>query len=194
LLGQALANRAGISYPDLLKEEVTDPLGLKDTAVLLSPAQQLRFLPGTNGVDHRRAHPLEFDAFAGAGAIRSTAGDMLAYLEANLHPENLNPAADSKAASTLAAALTLSHQLQGDDLWPGMRIALAWLYQTNTGNYWHNGATAGFSSYVFFNPKGDYAAVVLLNAAPGVDDSFVDRLGQHISHRLAGKSAISLAP
>jgi CubicO group peptidase (beta-lactamase class C family) len=194
LLGQALANRAGMSYADLLKVEVTDPLELKDTAILLSPAQQLRFLPGTNGVDHRRAHPLEFDAFAGAGAIRSTAGDMLSYLQANLHPENLKPAADSNAASMLAAALTLSHRFQGDDLWPGMRIALAWLYQTNTGNYWHNGATAGFSSYVFFNLQGDYAAVVLLNAAPGVDDSFVDRLGQHIGHRLAGKPAISLAP
>ncbi len=194
LLGQALANLVGVPFSDLLKQQIADPLGLKDTTIDLSPAQKLRFLPGTNGIDHRLAHPLEFDAMAGAGAIRSTAGDMLIWLEANLHPENLKPAVDSKAASTLSTALALSHQLQGDDIWPGMRIALAWLYQTNTGNYWHNGATAGFSSYVFFNPEGDYASVVLLNAGPGVDDSFVDRLGQHISHRLAGEPAISLAP
>jgi CubicO group peptidase (beta-lactamase class C family) len=194
LLGHALANRAGISYSDLLKEEIANPLGLQDTTISLSPAQELRFLHGTNGVDHRRAHPLDFDAMAGAGAIRSTAGDMLAYLEANLHPENLKPAANSKAASTLSEALTLSHQLQGGEIRPGMRIALAWLYQTNTGNYWHDGATAGFSSYVFFNPQSDYAAVVLLNAAPQVEDSLVDRLGEHIGERLAGKPAISLAP
>jgi D-alanyl-D-alanine-carboxypeptidase/D-alanyl-D-alanine-endopeptidase len=142
LLGQALANRAGISYSTLLKEQIAGPLGLNDTTISLSPAQQLRFLPGTNGADHRLAHALDFDALAGAGAIRSTAGDMLTYLEANLHPESLKPVPGSTGASTISDALSLSHQLQGADIWPGMRIALAWLYQTDTGNYWHNGATA----------------------------------------------------
>jgi len=198
LLGQALANRAAMPYAALLREEITGPLGLNDTAISLSPSQQHRFLTGTNGADHRPAHALDFDALAGAGAIRSTVGDMLTYLEANLHPESLKPVPASAGAatggSTIGAALTLSHQLQGAEIWPGMRIALAWLYQTNTGNYWHNGATAGFSSYVFFNPEGDYAGVVLLNASAGVDDSFVDRLGQHISQRFGGRPAISLAP
>jgi CubicO group peptidase (beta-lactamase class C family) len=194
LLGQAMANRAGMPYAALLTEEITGPLGLNDTTIPLSAAQQLRFLTGTNGADHRRARALDFDALAGAGAIRSTAGDMLTYLEANLHPESLKPVPGSTGTATIAAALSLSHQLQGADIWPGMRIALAWLYQTNTGNYWHNGATAGFSSYIFFNPQGDYAGVVLLNASAGVDDSFVDRLGQHIGQRLGGRPAISLAP
>jgi CubicO group peptidase (beta-lactamase class C family) len=74
-----------------------------------------------------------------------------------------------------------------------MRIALGWLYQADTGNYWHNGATAAHSSYAFFNPAGDYAAVVLLNASPGLEGSFAEQLGRHISQRLAGKPAISLA-
>ncbi len=193
LLGQALANRAGISYPALLKEEIAEPLGLQDTTISLSSAQLLRFLPGTNGADHRRAHALDFDAFAGAGAIRSTASDMLIYLEANLHPERVKPPSGSAGSATISAALSLSHELQGAEIRPGMRIALSWLYQADTGEYWHDGATAGFSSYVFFNPQKDYAGVILLNAAPEVDDSYVDRLGEHISQRLAGKPAISLA-
>jgi hypothetical protein len=49
------------------------------------------------------------------------------------------------------------------------------------------------SSYAFFNPKADYAAVVLLNTTLGSTGSFADRLGEHISQRLAGKPAISLA-
>jgi serine-type D-Ala-D-Ala carboxypeptidase/endopeptidase len=61
-----------------------------------------------------------------------------------------------------------------------------------SGNYWHNGATGGYSAYVFFNPKGDYAAVVLFNTAIGERGSFADRIGEHISERLAGKPAISL--
>ncbi len=85
LLGQALSNRAGVPYPVLLEQEVTGPLGLKDTVVSLSPAQQARFVPGHDS-HHHVAHAWNLDALAGAGAIRSTAGDMLTYLEANLHP------------------------------------------------------------------------------------------------------------
>jgi CubicO group peptidase (beta-lactamase class C family) len=117
---------------------------------------------------------------------------MLTYLEANLHPESLQPAAGSAAARTLFAALTQQHQLRADAM-PGTRIALAWLFEAESGNYWHNGATGGYSAYAFFNPKGDYAAVVLLNTTLGSAGSFADRLGQHISQRLAGKPAISLA-
>jgi CubicO group peptidase (beta-lactamase class C family) len=191
LLGQALAVRSVLSYPALLKEEVTDPLGLTDTVVTLSPEQQARFIPGHNG-DHQPAHAWDLDALAGAGAIRSTAADMLSYLEANLHPETLKPDGKSPAARTLSAALVQQHELRADAM-PGMRIGLAWLFDTESGRYWHNGATGGYSAYAFFNPKGDYAAVVLFNTTLGPEGSFADRLGQHISQRLAGKPAISLA-
>jgi CubicO group peptidase (beta-lactamase class C family) len=191
LLGQALADRAGVSYPILLNNEVAVPLGLKDTAVKLSPEQQLRLLAG-HDEDRRPAPAWNFDAMAGTGAIRSTASDMLKYLEANLHPETLKPDADSPIAATLPAALVQSHQLQAD-ISKGTRIAFAWLYDTETGDYWQNGATGGFSAYAFFNPTGDYAAVVLLNACPGANGVFVDRLGLHIGQRLAGKPAITLA-
>jgi len=190
LLGQALAVRSGLSWPELLKQQVTGPLGLRDTTVALTPEQQARFIPG-HDADHHLAHAWDLVAFAGAGAIRSTASDMLAYLEANLHPESVKPLAQSPAAATLTAALTRQHELRADAA-PGMRIALAWLFDADSGNFWHNGGTGGHSSYAFFNPKGDYAAVVLLNTTPGPTGSFADRLGQHIGQRLAGKPALSL--
>jgi CubicO group peptidase (beta-lactamase class C family) len=191
LLGQALSDRAGVSYPALLKEEVKDPLGLKDTTVSLSLAQQRRFIQG-HDAEHHPAHPWDLDALAGAGAIRSTAGDMLTYVQANLDPSKITPVAGTPGAATLSAALAQDHTLRADAL-PGMRIALAWLYLTDEGTYWHNGGTGGFSSYAFFNPKGGYAAVVLVNTSPGSTGSFADRLGEHIRQRLAGKPAISLA-
>ena len=43
LLGEVLARRAGLDYSELLKEQITDPLGLSDTVVTLSSAQQSRF-------------------------------------------------------------------------------------------------------------------------------------------------------
>lgn len=192
LLGVALAHRAGTSYAALLKDEIAVPLGLKDTTTDLSPEQKLRWLPGHDQF-HGPAKPWDSDALGGAIAIRSTAGDLLTYLEANLHPENLKPDSTSPNAATLPAALGHARLLQSEVL-PGMRSALGWLYQSDTGNFWHNGATAAYSSYAFFNPKGDYAAVVLLNESPGVNGSFVEVLGRHISQRLAGKPAISLVP
>jgi CubicO group peptidase (beta-lactamase class C family) len=190
LLGVALANRAGTSYAALLKDEVADPLGLKDTAIFLTAEQQPRMIAGHDQF-HGPAKAWDTDAFAGAIGIRSTAGDLLTYLEANLHPENIKPNVGSPGSATLSASLRQALQPQSE-VSPGMRIALGWLYQEETGNYWHNGATAAYSSYAFFNPKGDYAAVVLLNASPGVNGSFVEVLGRHIGQRLAGKPAISL--
>ena len=190
LLGQALSVRAGLSYPALLKEEVLDPLGMNDTTISLTPDQQARFIPGHSG-DHRPAHAWDLDAFAGAGAIRSTATDMLKYLAANLHPDGLKFTRSSPASKTIAAALVQDHELHSDAM-GNLKIALAWLFNPESGDYWHNGATGGYSAYAFFNPKGDYAAVVLLNATISENGSYADRIGEHISERLAGKPAISL--
>jgi CubicO group peptidase (beta-lactamase class C family) len=182
LLGQALADRAGTNYPTLLEQEVAGPLGLRNTTISLSPEQQRRFIQG-HDEDHHAVHAWDLDALAGAGGIRSTAGDMLTYLEANLHPEKLSSA-------ELRAAVASSHQLRAD-VAPGLRIAFAWFYNLHAGTYGHNGATQGYSSFAFFNPKDDYAGVVLLNSGPG-GFSTCDLLGAHIRGRLAGERPISL--
>jgi D-alanyl-D-alanine-carboxypeptidase/D-alanyl-D-alanine-endopeptidase len=189
LLGQALAVRSGETYPALLQQQVTGPMGLKDTTIHLTAEQRSRFIQGHDG-QHRSAHAWDLDAFAGAGAIRSTAADMLTYLEAQLHPESIKPEGGSGAGSTLAASIRFQHELRAD-AGPEMKIALAWLHDAETGNYWHNGGTGGYSSYAFFNPQGDYAAVVLFNTTV---NGFADRVGMHISQRMAGQKAIALAP
>ena len=181
LLGQALANRAGESYAALLEREVAAPLGLSDTVVALSPRQRARFIQG-HDTQHRPAHEWDLDALAGAGAIRSTAADMLTYLEAQLHPEKF-PA--------LAAAIRMTHEPRADAM-PGMKIGLAWLYVEKQGYYWHNGGTGGFSSYAFFDPAHDCAAVVLFNTTLGAQGSFADLLGAHVRQRLVGAPAVSL--
>ncbi len=162
---------------------------MKDTVVTLSAEQQSRFIEGHDG-SHRPAHAWDLGALGGAGAIRSTADDMLTYLEANLHPEKV-AAAGSASGRTLSAALTQQHILHAD-AGTGMRIALAWLYNSESGNYWHNGATGGYSSYAFFNPKKDYGVVVLVNTSISETGSFADLMSGHIMARLMGKPALSL--
>ena len=112
-----------------------------------------------------------------AGAIRSSASDMLMYLQANLHPDRLNLATGSSTAATLPATLIQSHQPRAEG-----RIALnmAGPQRETIGTM---GEPAGCSSYAFFNPKGDFAAIILSNTAPTKSGSFADRLGQHIQGR-----------
>ncbi len=147
---------------------------MRDTVVSLSSEQQARFLQGHNPDGHP-VHSWELDALAGAGALRSTAGDMLTYLEANLHPDS---------------AVAASHQPRAD-IEPGLRIALAWMYRSDQGTYRHGGATAGYTADTFFNPKDDYAAVVLSNTGPGAIFS-ADLTGEHIRQRFAGLPAVSI--
>ena len=185
LLGQALAERAGKSFADLLREEITGPLGMPDTVLELSGEQQRRFLPGYDAAHHptgarNDVHNLD-GALAGGGAILSTPNDMLKYVEANLHPEKYGP---------LSGALGLSHQLR-DRANAGQQIALAWAYAADSGTYWHNGATAGFTSHAFFNPRENYAAVVLMNSGPNTLLS-PDAIAEHIQQRLSGQPAVSL--
>ena len=183
LLGQALANRAGTTYSKLLQQEITGPLGMNDTVVVLSQEQGNRFIQGHNGSSgHKRVHPWDLDALAGAGGIRSTAADLLKYLDAQLHPRNF-PA--------LASALSQSQQLR-DDVTDNVRIALGWMFVSDEGIYEHNGGTGGFSSYAFFDPRHDTAAVVLINTGPNAALG-PDQLGEHIRQRLLGQPALSLA-
>jgi len=192
LLGQALAERSETSYSKLVTDEIIAPLGLHDTATSLSATQQRRVIQG-HTAQHQPTEPWGVNAFAAAGALRSTAADMLIYLEANLHPEALPASATAHPAGrTLAAALTSSHELRADAAGP-VRVAFAWQYNSITGDFMHDGVTGGYSAFAFFNPRGDYAAVVLMNTTVGPEGNFTVRLGQHIGARFAGKPAISLA-
>ena len=192
LLGQALAERAGTTYETLLRKEITGPLGMHDTAIKLTDSMRARFVPGHDG-EHKPAHAWDIDALAGAGAIRSTAADMLTYLEAQLHPDHLPRAVGATPeGKTLAAAIAASHVVQGEAM-PGMHIALNWLRVDESGSFWHNGGTGGYSACALFNPDADFAVVVLLNTSPG-ERPFMDELAAHVAQRLTGKPAVSLGP
>ena len=189
LLGQLLADRAGMTFEALVKKQITDPLGMRDTAIKLTPALAKRFVPG-HGAGNQPQGPWDFTALAGAGAIRSTAGDMLSFLEAQLHPDGVK--GRTAEAKTLPAALAASHEVRAE-VGGGMHIALNWFHIDDSGRYWHNGATGGFSAYATFDLEKDFAVIVLCSCS--VDEgSFADDLGKHVVQRLTGKPAATLAP
>ena len=182
ILGTALANRAQTGYAKLLESEITRPLGMPDTVISLSPELRSRLMQGYDG-QRLPTPPWDLSgAYAGAGGLHSTAADMLTYLEAQLHPER----------SPLRAALVESQRLRASTA-GDVSVALAWSYDPATGVYGHFGGTGGFTTYAGFNPRRDFADVILMNSAL-VAFPFVPVLSEHVRQRLSGAPALSLTP
>ncbi|MEO8563634.1 MAG: serine hydrolase [bacterium] len=166
LLGHALVLRARApSWAALVEQRITGPLGMRESFVEVPAALRARVSAGHDAeLDSVPAWHLA--ALAGAGALRSTASDMLTYLAAVL----------DTTQGPLARAAALVQQPHGDFA-AGMRIGLGWLLASagSRPTWWHNGGTGGFRSIAAFDPVGQVAVVVLSNSAVSVDD-----IGMHL--------------
>lgn len=162
LLGHLLARRTATTYAALVRRRIADPLGLSDTRTHLTDDQQTRFAQG-----HSRAgaptSPWHFEALAGAGALRSTAADLLTYLRA--HRRALATAPDTASVWQRAMRRALRPRAAtGSD---STRIGLAWHITTRDGHpvAWHSGGTGGFRSMVALDCTTGRGAVVLVSTA-----------------------------
>ncbi|MFZ6711179.1 serine hydrolase [Undibacterium sp. TC9W] len=161
LLGQALSARAGKSYAELVQERIAKPLGMADTGIALTATMQKNLATGHDAQGKIVAN-WDMPTLAGAGALRSSAQDMLRYLQAHMHGANVK----------VPAGLQLVQQPQRTTGMPGLQIALAWHVQSARGQtvVWHNGMTGGYASFIGFTTDGQRGVVVLANASVNVDD------------------------
>ncbi len=170
LLGHLLAQRADTTYAALVRRRIADPLGLFDTRVHLSDEQTNRLAQGHNRLG-LPASPWHFEALAGAGGLRSTPADMLAYLRACRAA--LRSASDPAPARFRALRRTLTPQ--GNTEQENTRIGFGWHETVRDGHriLWHNGGTGGFRSFVGLNRATGRGVVVLVSAA--VSSETVDK-------------------
>lgn len=161
LLGQALARTAGQPYEQLIRQRICLPLGMPDTIITPSDQQRIRLATGHTRRG-RPVAPFQLPALAGAGALRSTAADLLRLLRATLDP----------ARTPLAAELERT-QLPRLPVAKHLEVGLGWLIAHPPGAagpvLWHNGGTSGFRSFVGAARKTGTAVVVLSNTARSVD-------------------------
>jgi D-alanyl-D-alanine-carboxypeptidase/D-alanyl-D-alanine-endopeptidase len=166
LLGHALALKAGMSYEELLRRRIFEPLGMTSTSITLSEAQKKRFAPGYD----EALTPVknwDMDVLAGCGAVRSTVNDMLKFVAANLELTD----------TPLKAAMRRMRSVKKDTGTPDLQIAMAWHVFTkfDTEVWWHNGGTAGYRSFIGFIPAKKEGVVLLCNTFMDNDD-----MGRHI--------------
>lgn len=166
LLGHALALKAGMSYEELLRRRIFDPLAMTSTSITLSEAQKKRLAPGYD-TSLNPAKNWDFAVLAGCGAVRSTVNDMLKFVAANLELTD----------TPLKAAMRRMRSITKEIGAPDLEIGMAWhvLTKFDTRLWWHNGGTYGYRSFVGFNPAKKQGVVVLCNTFVDNDD-----LGRHI--------------
>lgn len=160
LLGHALAREAGMSYEELVRERILAPLGMAETAVTLTPELASRLVSGHNALGEPVPH-WDLSVLAGAGALRSSAEDMLKFAAAALR------------AGPLQEALALAMQPRASAGQPALRIGLGWVSLGAGADtiVMHNGGTAGFRTFLGITPASGRAVILLTNSGgAGSDD------------------------
>ena len=168
LLGAALATATNLSYPDLLRERITGPLGMSDTVLEPSQEQCARMMTGY-GIPGADAEPCVSTAnIGGSGGLYSTGDDMVLWLRHNLSRDD--PAAWPTLALSHAPYLdrtTLDAAIGFDEAGTMDAIALAWLVEQPAEHrpmiLQKSGGLAGFMSYTVFAPGRGVGVFVAVN-------------------------------
>ncbi|WP_066951579.1 serine hydrolase domain-containing protein [Streptomyces lushanensis] len=189
LLGRAVPGRLG--YGELLADRVLEPLGLHRTGCAPGLRQ-------ATGYWHGRARPpWRIPGLAGAGAVRSSARDLLTLLDALLDaapdssPANTPetspdatrgvPPAPSAGDGSVPLPAPLRTAL-ADVVRPRLalrggtgQLALVWNIRVRPDGdvYHHSGGTRGFTAFAGFSPRHRTAVVALANTAPSPDGRFI---------------------
>jgi CubicO group peptidase (beta-lactamase class C family) len=169
LLGHALALRTGVSYEELVRERILDPLQMTSTGISLTGDAATRFTSGHDG-DGEVVSNFDMAALAPAGGLRSSLTDMLAYAAANLAPDE-NPL--DKAMAAAQAPRTTAE---------GMQAGLSWdIHRTDSVDLrFHGGATGGFTSFIGLDRDRGTAIVVLSNSLSKDWSGKIDDIGFHL--------------
>lgn len=135
LLGNTVALAQESDYATLLRTRITEPLGMQDTAIELTPSMRARFAPGFD-VDQQPRAAWDFQSMAPAGGIRSDLNDMLIFARAALDP------VDSPLADALPRSMTPLYTSPD-----GVQVAFGWHVASGGATRWHNGQTGGYHSF-----------------------------------------------
>lgn len=153
LLGDLLSRSYGKSWDALVKEKICGPLGMKDTMVEPGADQKKRLAPPYQGT--KPGHSWTFQAFAGAGALRSTAADLLIFGQAMVDPDKTPLAAAIKGMMEAKAA----YPDMGADI--GLGIIIGKL--DGQKEYIHSGGTGAYRSVLQVIPGRKTVRVALIN-------------------------------
>ena len=165
LLGHILSLRAGISFDQLVKDRILNVLAMDSTGMRINGSEisvpkdiKSRFAQGH--IAGKEVN-LEFipETIQSAGAMYSTANDLLKYLSANigLVQTKINDSLQETHLIRHSFGQSLDNRSLKD------YIGLGWTVTTDFGKevIWHTGSIDGFTSIIGFNPSKKIGLVIL---------------------------------
>ncbi len=154
LLGHALVHAAKAeSFNELVRERICKPLKLNDTSEAQTGTQKLRLAHAHNPTG-KSTDPWDFATLSGAGALRSSAHDMLRYAAANM---NIGKPA-------LWPSMQVSHEERSKAASKSIGVGLGWHRSQLKGErlcLWHNGRTGGYQCMLALAPDRGTSVVIL---------------------------------
>lgn len=159
LLGDLIAVITKKTYSQNSKEMIMIPLGMVNTVENIDP--KIQKLVNVYNEAGEQVPSWNFQALSGAGALKSTVNDLLRFAQYQFKM----PETELENAMALTKQFTFY-------LPPNTDVGLGW--NMNMANdvisYWHNGGTAGSSSFIAIVPDLKSAVVILSNSGISVDD------------------------
>ncbi len=167
LLADALANAAGKPYPQLFEQQITRPLGMKDTTFTPSPDQCKRLMVAEKG-----ASPCNNTLAAiGSGGVYSTPDDMMRWMQQFLSSDFYTRNTQADRMQTLIYQRSQLTRVTGMDV-PGKADALGmgWVYMApkdgRPGIIQKTGGGGGFITYMAMIPQHNIGAFVVVTRSP----------------------------
>jgi D-alanyl-D-alanine carboxypeptidase len=160
LLGRIIEKASGITYEDYVEKRIFEPLGMKRSMYCndSAPVPRRAFGYGMKNGISGRVPPIVHTATYAAGAICSTAEDLIAWLQALHGGKVLSP-------KSYAEMITPARLNDGTPLQYSMGLSIG---KDSRGLPYigHNGGGFGYSSEVRWFPDAQLAVVVLTNSEP----------------------------
>jgi CubicO group peptidase (beta-lactamase class C family) len=157
LLGQAMTLKAGESYESLVVSRIAQPLKMGNTRITLTPEQNARLARG-HWADGSPSENSRHQVLGSAGALLSTANDLLKFLSANL----------GFTQTELTPLMEEMQIVRHTDSPQFGRTAMPWhdqgMYQPSGSELWaHGGNGFGHLAFIGFDKKKRRGVVVLSN-------------------------------
>ena len=171
LLGHILSLKAKMSFENLVKARILKPLGMNDTSITFTPKMKLNLALGYDE-DGNQASNWDFNALAGAGALRSTANDMAKFISANLGMTK------TPIDSSIFEAQKMRHNAENKT----RKIGFGWIQVMLNGSplLFHGGGTGGYISFLGIDRKKTKGVFIVANSAASVNKVGVEDIGLHI--------------
>lgn len=167
LLADALARAAGKPYPQMFEEQITRPLGMKDTTFTPSPDQCKRLMVAEKG-----ASPCNNTLAAiGSGGVYSTPGDMMRWMQQFLSSDFYHRDTQADRMQTLIYPRERLTKVVGMDV-PGKAdaLGLGWVYMApkegHPGIIQKTGGGGGFITYMAMVPQHNVGVFVVITRSP----------------------------